>query len=154
MFSGSEFLTCLYAFVGSVGFCVLFHLRGKEIIFTSLGGAAGWLASLLALPVVGSEVMAYFVAALVLSVYSETMARVRKCPVTVYLLIAIFPLVPGAGIYVTMQHALRGENTLFLSEMMHTLSLSGALALGILLVSSAIRMWRVFRRRVHLNSGR
>ena len=93
-------------------------------------------------------------AALVLSVYSETMARVRKCPVTVYLLIAIFPLVPGAGIYVTMQHALRGENTLFLSEMMHTLSLSGALALGILLVSSAIRMWRVFRRRVHLNSGR
>ena len=99
---------------------MLFHLRGREIIFTSLGGAAGWLAYLLALPVVGSEVMAYFVAALVLSVYSEAMARVRKCPVTVYLLIAIFPLVPGAGIYVTMQHALRGENTLFLSEMMHT----------------------------------
>ena len=154
MFPASEFLPCLYAFVGGIGFCVLFHLRGKEIIFTSLGGAAGWLAYLLALPVVGRQVMAYFVAAVALSVYSEIMARVRKCPVTVYLLIAIFPLVPGAGIYFTMQHAIRGENTLFLTQMMHTLSLSGALALGILLVSSAIRMWQVFRRRTHSNSGR
>ena len=76
-----------------------------------------------------------------------TMARVRKRPVTAYLLISVFPLVPGAGIYYTMQYAIQGDASRFLSRGMHTLGLSGALALGILLVSTAMRMWQVFRRR-------
>ena len=143
----STFLPCLYAFIGGLAFAVPFNVHGLEVPLASLGGAGGWLVYLLVLPVSGSEVIGYFVAALAISLYSEIMARVRKCPVTTFLLISIFPLVPGAGIYYTMQYAIQGNSALFLIQGMHTLGLSGALALGILLVSTAMRMWQVFRRR-------
>lgn len=143
----SHFLPCLYAFLGGLAFAVPFNVHGKDVPLAALGGAGGWLVYLLALPLCGSEVISYFVAALALSLYSEMMARIRKRPVTTFLLISIFPLVPGAGIYYTMQYAIQGNSARFLSQGMHTLGLSGALALGILLVSTVMRMWQVFRRR-------
>ena len=143
----TDFLPCLYAFIGGLAFAVPFNVHGWEVPVASLGGALGWLVYLLALSMLESDVAAYFVAALALSLYSEIMARVRKRPVTAYLLISIFPLVPGTGIYYTMQCAIQGDASRFLSRGMHTLGLSGALALGILLVSTVMRMWQVFRRR-------
>ena len=78
------------------------------------------------------------------------MARVVKAPVTVFLLIALFPLVPGGGIYYTMEYGLLGETQQFLESLLSTLGTAGALAVGILLVSSAMRLgvrlrelWRV-----------
>ena len=56
-------------------------------------------------------------------------------PVTSYLLVALFPLVPGGGIYYTMEHALNGDTELFLDTLMHTLGLAGALAVGVMVVS-------------------
>lgn len=150
----TDLLPCLYAFIGGLAFAVPFNAHGHEVPLAALGGSLGWLVYLLTLPRLDSEVAAYFVAALALSLYSEIMARVRKRPVTVYLLISIFPLVPGAGIYYTMQHAVQGETSLFLSRGMHTLGLSGALALGVLLVSTAMRMWLVFRRRAQERKNR
>ncbi len=148
----TDFLPCLYAFIGGLAFAIPFNVHGREVPLAALGGALGWLVYLLVLPLLESEVAAYFVAALALSLYSEIMARVRKHPVTAYLLISIFPLVPGAGIYYTMQYAIQGNTGRFLSQGMHTLGLSGALALGVLLVSTAMRMWLVFRHRARERS--
>lgn len=148
----TDYLTCLYAFVGGLAFAIPFNVHGREVPLASLGGALGWLVYLLALPPLQSEVAAYFAAALALSLYSEIMARVRKRPVTAYLLISIFPLVPGAGIYYTMQYAIQGDVDHFVSRGMHTLGLSGALALGVLLISTATRMWMVFQHRARERS--
>ena len=76
------------------------------------------------------------------------MSRVRKCPVTGYLLVAFFPLVPGGGIYYTMEHAISGETQQFIETGLHTLGVAGSLAVGVLLVSSAVRMWSTYRRRL------
>ena len=91
------------------------------------------------------------VAALVIAAYAEMMARIRKYPTTSYVLIACLPLVPGAGIYYTMEYAVAGETDLFLSSFLHTLGLAGSMALGILLVGSLVRLittgWRQHRRK-------
>lgn len=154
LFTPIYFLPCLYAFVGCVGFAISFNIHGREIPISALGGAVGWLVYLLSAPLLDNEVEQYFVAAIALAAYCEIMARIRKCPATSYLLISIFPLVPGAGIYYTMEHAVHGENERFLLQGMHTLALAGALALGILLVTSAMRMWTLFHRRHPLRSRR
>ena len=110
-------------------------------LICSLGGALAWLTYLLAGPLTGySDVMQYFWAAVFLSVYSEGMARVRKCPVTGYQLVAFIPLVPGAGIYNMMERALEGDTDGFMATGIHTLTIAGALAVGVLLVSSLVRM--------------
>ncbi len=139
-------LPALFAFVGCGGFAVIYNIHGGGILICAFGGALGWLTYLLSAPLLQSDIIQTFAAAVAISIYAEIMARLRKCPVTGYLLVAIFPLVPGGGIYYTMEHAINGETGAFLSSFLHTLGIAGALAVGVLLVSSVVRMWGSLRR--------
>lgn len=142
------FLPCFYAFAACLGFCVLFNIRGIGAVICSFGGALAWLVYLIAGPLTGYTVlMQYFWSAVFLSAYSEGMARVRKCPVTGYMLVAFLPLVPGAGIYNMMEYALNGDTENFLASSLNTLSIAGALAVGVLVVSSIVRMVTALHRR-------
>ena len=138
-------LPCLWAFIACTAFCFLFDIHGMGIVFTSLGGALGWLVYLLVLGD-GSKAVAAFAAGVAISLYSEIMARVRKCPASGYLLIAFFPLVPGAGLYYTMKHFIDGNTAAFQSSGYDTLAMAGGLALGVLLVASLVRMLNNSRR--------
>lgn len=141
------FLPCLWAFLACVGFCVVLNVRTiSGVAICCCGGALGWLVYLLALLAGASDLLGYFLAALVISAYAEIMARVRKYPVTGYLLISFLPLVPGAGIYYTMEYALQGNTQMFLSQGMHTLGLAGSLAVGVLVMSSAVRVIVTIRK--------
>lgn len=140
------FLPCFYSFVACIAFCVLFNIH-SGILICAFGGALGWLVYLLCAPVFHSDILQSFVAALFISAYSEVMARIRKCPVTGYLLVAFFPLVPGSGIYYAMEHAVNGETELFLDVLLHTLGVAGSLAVGVLLVSSVVRLLNIAQRR-------
>ncbi len=135
-----EYLQVVYAFFACLGGCLIFNVRGKELFFMPLGGAVGWLVYLLAAPF-GSDIFQNFVGTVVLSVYAEVMARLRRKPATGYLLVALFPLVPGGGIYYTMEYCIAGNTDLFLETGLHTLGVAGVLALGVLLVSSVVRMF-------------
>lgn len=135
------------SFIACFCFSVIYNIRGGGILICAFGGALGWSVYLLTAPLFQDDIAQTFLAALVISAYAEVMARIRKCPVTGYLLVAIFPLVPGGGIYYTMEHAINGETDAFLASFLHTLGLAGAIAVGVLLVSSAVRMWTTFRRQ-------
>jgi uncharacterized membrane protein YjjB (DUF3815 family) len=136
------FLPCLYAFAACFAFSVVFNMRGKILLFASLGGALGWFVYLLCGPV-QNDIIQFFLATIAISVYSEIMARVHRAPVTGYLLVSLLPLVPGGGIYYTMEYCIIGNTEMFLETGIHTLGIAGALALGILLVSSFVRLWHI-----------
>ena len=135
------FMPAVYAFLACIGFAILFNIHGVGIFICAGGGGLGWLCYLLTAPLVHSDIIQSFFAAVVIAAWSEGMARLRKCPVTSYLLVALFPLVPGGGIYYTMEHAVNGENELFLNTLLHTLGLAGALAVGVLVVASSVRLF-------------
>ena len=136
-----QFLPCLYAFVACAGFSILFNIHGTGILVCSAGGALGWFVYLITAPLAGgNEMVQALLAAVALATYGEVMARVRRCLVTPYILIAALPLVPGAGIYYSMEYAVSGETQAFLNRFLHTLGLAGAMALGILLVGSVTRL--------------
>ena len=139
-------LPCVCAFVACLGFSAPSTIRGGRILTCASGGMLAWLCYLLA-PPLGSDIVQCFIAAVVISAYSELMARIRRCPVTAYLLVALFPLVPGGGIYYSMEHAMNGETSLFMNTLLHTLGLAGALAVGVLTVASLVRLWTDFKRR-------
>ena len=69
----------------------------------------------------------------------ELMARVRRCPVTGYLQVALLPLVPGAGIYNAMRYCVAGETDQFISTMLHTFGMAASLAVGAMLASTVLR---------------
>lgn len=131
----------LVAFIGNVGFSFLFNIHGQNIIWASLSGAIAWLVYLMTESVIPSDISRTFLAAIVLAIFCEILARVRKAPVIGFLLISIFPLVPGAGIYYTMQYAIAGDIDTFLTSFLHTIGIAGALAVGITIVSTVVQLW-------------
>lgn len=143
-------LPCFWAFLSCVGFSLVFNLRGRMILWCSAGGAVGWLFYLITGALGGGDILQNFVAIVVIAAYAETVARIKKAPATVFLIVALIPLVPGGGIYYAMEYCIAGEMDRFLDTTVHTLAIAGVLALGILLVSSAVRMWYTIRRSGHL----
>lgn len=144
----SFLMQCIFTFVGCMGFVILFNIHGKGRALCALGGALTWAVYLVALEQSGSELTAYFWSALFSSLYSECMARIRKVPAIMYLVIAIFPIIPGAGAYYTMNYAVRGEMELFASRGMFTAAIAGVMAVGILLGSTAFRIysdWKIHK---------
>ena len=133
-------LPCLYSFLACIGFCIIYNIRGKLIIYASFGGALGWFVFLLLAPY-QHELLQYMVAMMSITLYSEIMARYKKVPATLFLITGLIPLVPGGGIYYTMEHFLNGDTTQFLSSFIHTISIAGSLALSILIMSSLIQLY-------------
>jgi uncharacterized membrane protein YjjB (DUF3815 family) len=105
---------------------------------------------LIAFKFTGSDLAAYFWSSLFASIYSEVIARIRKFPAISYLVISIFPLIPGAGVYYTMNYAVRGLNEEFALQGLHTAAIAGLIAVGILLGSTAVRIystWNAQRKK-------
>lgn len=140
---------CLFAFIGCVGFAILFNVHGPGGLLCALGGALAWAVYLIVLEISGSEITGYFWSALFSSLYSEVMARIRKYPAISYLVISIFPMIPGAGVYYTMNYAVQGQMDLFASKGMFTVAIAGIIAVGILLGSTGFRMysdWKLHKK--------
>ena len=137
----SWIMPCVYSFMACVGFCFIFNLHGPGILICGSGGAFGWLIYLIA-EAFGCNVFACnLLAAIAITLFSEVMARIRRCPVSGYLLIALLPLVPGGGIYQALLHCVQGETELFLSALLRTLGIAGALSLGAVLGSTVMRIF-------------
>ena len=126
---------CICAFLACLGFTLVFNIHGVGKLICGVGGALGWLVYLLA----GSTIFAAFLASAAIGVFSEVMARLRRCPATGYLLIALLPLVPGGGIYYAMSYCVAGETQQFLDTLLHTFGMAAALAVGAMLTASLFR---------------
>ena len=132
---------CLFAALGCVGFSILFNIHGPGVILCTIGGGLSWLVYRVAGELGCGDIVCYFWSALFASVYSETMARVRKYPAISYLVVSIFPLIPGAGVYYTMTYAVLGQMDQFARQGMHTAAIAGIMAVGILLGSTVFRIY-------------
>lgn len=91
-------VTTLAAAGGTVAFALLFGVLRQFYPYCGLIGGAGWLLYSLAEGPL-SAAAATFLAAVLVMLLSRFFAVREKCPVTVFLISGIIPLVPGAGIY-------------------------------------------------------
>ena len=88
------------ACVGTIAFALLFQVPRKYYLYCGLAGACGWICYKLILPYTTEPVSIFFATVLVI-ILSRSFAVYKRCPVTVFLIAGIFPLVPGGGIYWT-----------------------------------------------------
>lgn len=138
---------CLVCLVGCIGFAILFNIHGNGIWLCAVGGMLTWAVYLIAAKLGCGIIGANFWAAFFSSAYSEVMARIRKYPAISYLVVSIFPLLPGAGIYYTVSYALENQMQLALNKGLETASIAGVMAVGILMVSTAVRVLTILKNR-------
>ena len=139
-------ISSVFCFIGCVGFSILFNIHKLGILLCALGGTIAGISYCITLELMQDGISAYFVSAFVASLYSEILARIRKFPALSYLVISIFPMIPGAGVYYTMIWAVRGNMEQFFNQGMYTAAIAGVMAVGILLPSTLFRMYADWRR--------
>lgn len=141
-------MQCLWAFLGTLSFGIIFNIRGKNLMYASLGGLLAWIIYLIARGFGVEEVMAYFYASIAISFYAEFMAIYRKAPVTVFILSGMIPLVPGGGIFYTMQGLIMKDYGVFAQKGFTTFAIAGVIALGILIASFCVQLIRYLQRSI------
>lgn len=130
------FVQLLAAYAGTVAFAVLFGVPRKYYLDSGLCGMLGWLLYLILVNHTGLSVAnVVFFATVLVTFTAMVLAIVRKCPITVYLICGIFPLVPGAGIFWTTYNLVSEQLGAAVQTGVTALKVTIAIAFGIILVA-------------------
>lgn len=143
------------ALTGSLGFCLIFRLRGRLLLPASVGGAFCWAVYLLGSRHFGGTFLPSLIASAFAAVYAELLARFLKAPATLFFISAAIPMVPGSTLYYAMSYAVQGEWEI--SSQYGTLTVQCALgiAIGISLVWAVCDMLgKLFEMRRRGKRGR
>ena len=123
------------AFVGTIAFALLFGVPRKYFFSCGLIGGAGWLLYEVLMAFAGATATeATFFATVLVILLSRLRAVRERCPVTVFLICGIFPLVPGAGIYWTSYYLVTAQMRLAMSSGFAAMKAAIAIVLGIVFV--------------------
>lgn len=133
--------------IAILGFSIRNNIRGSKLIFTSLGGAISWGLYLIFLAWSNSLLLSVFLSTLVVCLYSELLGRAYKVPVSLFVICAIIPLVPGRGMYYAMKAYIDGNGTEFMFRMGQTLMIAGTISVAIAVMSSVTNLFRSMLRR-------
>jgi uncharacterized membrane protein YjjB (DUF3815 family) len=124
------------AAIGVWGFAVLYHVPKKHYWGCIVTGTVGWLAYYIFVEEGISKVMACLIASFIVTEIARSLAVAQKVPSTVFLVIGIFPLVPGASIYYTAYNLFMRNLSVAGNRGLETFEISLAIVGGIILGSS------------------
>lgn len=122
----------------SAGFSVLYGLKKKYVVFTSIGGFLCWLIYLAAKSFDCGEFAASFLSALAVAFFCEVLARLLKAPATVFFTPSIIPLVPGRTLFYAISYAVSGNSREAWEFASQTAAVSAAIAIGLGVVISVL----------------
>ena len=127
------FVQTLMGCIGSVGFAVLFNIRGRKLLLAAGGGALAW-AVYLACTCNGLDIFAgLFFVTLAAALGSELLVIMLLVPM-------LIPLIPGGDLYYMMSFLVRGQYEAFGQYAQRVLTEAGAIALGIICVASLMNI--------------
>ena len=150
-------LAIVESFLATLAYAVLFNVPKQYYTTCGITGLSGWLLYL-AMCQVTTVALASFVGTLAVVLISRIFTVRKKCPITIFLVSGIIPLVPGAGIYYTAYYLVTGQMSLAAVKGLEAVKIAFAIVLGIIFVVSIprdafqIRYWRAKRKRKRLKN--
>lgn len=128
------------AFAGSAAFAILFNVPKHFYIGCGITGAAGWWVYLLVEQYTElSTAIASFCGTLVVVLLSRILTVRMKCPITIFLVSGVIPMVPGAGIYYTTYYLVMNQTGMAAEKGLEAIKVSFGIVLGIAIILSIPR---------------
>lgn len=144
-----EKIAFIFAALASLSFALMFQVKGKAKIFSiSIAGGIGWLLYIVLLKRGVNSVTANMLGAMCVGLLSEICAVIFHSPATVFTIPSLIPFVPGAGMYTIMYNITLGKQQAALSSFISTLSVAGALAIGVALAGVTARLYQSSKRKI------
>ena len=125
---------------GTVGFALIFKLAPSRLPVAALGGLFTYIAYELSVYLGANVLLASFIAALFMAIFSEVSARVFRAPTVLFLFPCAIPIVPGSALYYSMFHLLSMNFEGSLNSLKVTGQTVLGIALGLSLASIAVGM--------------
>jgi len=125
----------LYAAIGTLGFGILFNANKSKLFYIMIGGFFNYLGYILTFNLTQNIFLASGICAMVTSVYSNVLAKVLKCPSTIFILTGLIPSVPGSSLFYTMQNIVLGNSKAALEQGIITIEVILGIVSGILFAS-------------------
>lgn len=135
------------AVFASLGFAILFNIRGDKLFSAAFIGGLGGVIYDLCIFFHSTQAMSLFIACVVISILSEIFARLLKCPVTTFLICALIPLVPGGGMYYTMLEVVQNNIDGAIIKGIDTIIQAGSIVIGCILVSSMTHLFNQIKEK-------
>ncbi len=133
----------LTSFTGSLGFCLVFHLRRRYLLPASLGGVLTCGVYLAAANALDGILLPTLIASAFAALYAEVLAWLLRAPTPLFLTIAlVIPLIPGRSLYYATYCAVRQEMSLARDYAAQTAEYALGIALGASLVWAFANMRR------------
>ncbi len=126
----------LVATIGTMGFSFVFNIKKNRVIPVGIGGMIGWITYLLVNHYFENAFISNMLATFVVCIYAEICARKLKAPASVFLVPSVFPLIPGSGLYYTMEALVRGDKALVNSYGISTIAATLGIVVGMILGTS------------------
>ncbi|HSQ87660.1 threonine/serine exporter family protein [Romboutsia sp.] len=135
----------LFSALSTVGFSVFLNAPVSSLLPAGITGGIGWAIFFYLMKISSNSILANFVAAAVVSTLSEILARKLKQPAILFVIPGIILLVPGLGMYNTMLYLVQKNYDLAISTGADVLFVGGAIALGVLVITSLARTISIFK---------
>ena len=123
-------------FFSTVAFAILFGAPRNQYVAAGVVGAISWGFYFILIKYTGFSVIAStFATSFLTAVLARWTAVIRKCPITVFLICGLCPLIPGGGIFWTTYFFISEQYRLAMQSGITALSATIAIVLGIVVVT-------------------
>lgn len=136
------FFEFIFAFLGTLGFAIIFNVPLRHMPVASAIGGLGWVTYHIAMYYGMTIPIACFLGACMVGLTSDIASRICKDAATIFVIPGVLPLVPGAGTYYTMLAIVEGNLEEAAATGVQTLAMAGAISLGLLVIGTVIQIIR------------
>lgn len=135
----------LLSFFASIGFGIVFRIKGRELLLAGIGGALTRIVLLILLQLAWPRVVYMTLAAWFASVYGEVLATKLKYPSTYFIYPSIVPLIPGDLFFYMMIGLLEGNLEAFVENGLSCLLALVGMSIGFVISSTFMHYVRKIR---------
>ena len=137
----------IFAFISTVGFAIFLKAPKSTLIPSGFIGGIGWSVYYSIVTATDNNIASNFIAAILISLFSEIFARKLKQPAIVFIIPGIILLVPGLGMYNTMLYLVQTNYTDAIAKGSDVLFVAGAISMGVLVVTSLFKTMNLISRK-------
>ena len=144
------YIHVIFSYLAAVGFAAFLNSSKKTLYVDGGIGVISWVIYVLLMRINIDMMTSNFIAALL----SEILARKMKKPTILFIVLGIITLILGLGLYNTMSYVVEEDFQLAFTTGANVLLASGAIALGVIVISSLFRTYyRNLREKLHINKA-
>jgi uncharacterized membrane protein YjjB (DUF3815 family) len=140
-------LQLIGCFFAAALFALLFRTPARLILPASVAAVAGYALSMWTGARMNAEWAGIFFGSLLSALIGEWLATRLRAPATIFLTVAVIPMVPGAGLYNTMLALVQNRYADAAATGSNTMLAAGAIALGLSIAASVAYALRRGRER-------